>query len=141
MGGLAEPEEEEPKDAKDPYEEVTVAVVDYGSDSDYEEGQGSQGPAEEEAVSQEEAISEREMPAHLKKKGATARPKNATQFEQTWTDTLRGDLPGRAALIRTITPVGLGNLLKAGLEADLFTGILQVANGFMLLEESVEVLV
>lgn len=139
--GLAEPEEEQPKEAKDPYEEMSLDVVDYGSDSDYEEVQGSQGAVEEEEESQqEEGIPAREMPAHLKKKGAMARPKNATQFEQTWTDTLKGDLAGRAALIRAITPVGLGNLLKAGLEADLFTGILEVANGFMLLEEALEVL-
>jgi len=137
----AEEEEEEATDARDPYEEVAVDAADYGSDSDYEEVQGSQGQEEEEeAAVQEEALQAREMPAHLKKKGATARPKNATQFEQTWSDTLKGDMPGRAALIRAITPVGLGNLLKAGLEADLFTDVLEVANGFMMLEEALEVL-
>merc|ERR1719174_1791327 len=96
---------------------------------------------EEREAAQAEAVAAREMPAHLKKKGALAVPSNATQFEQVWTDTLKGDMQGRAAYVRSITPVKLGTLLKAGLETELFSDILEVANGFMLLEEGLDVLV
>jgi len=85
--GLAEEIVELEEEKKDPYTTMEIAAVDYGSDSDYEVEEGSasnvlkvEEPEEEEVI--EEAIQAREMPAHLKKKGATSNPKNATQFEQ-----------------------------------------------------------
>merc|ERR1711907_19674 len=131
--GRAEEEEEE-----DQFVDVNVEVVDEGSDSDYEEVKATPETATSDPVSSVEA---REMPDHLKKKGALATPKNATQFEQVWNDTLAADMPGRAAYVRAVTPAKLGALLKEGVEADLFSSLLQTAEGFMLMEEAVDVLV
>jgi len=137
--GLEEAEEEE----VDPYTTMEVTVVDYGSDSDYETMEDPNlpdlEPAEEEK--QDMALQAREMPAHLRKRSALSIPKNATQFEQEWQNTLAGDLPGRASYISQITPIKLGVLLKQGIEAEVFSDILQVANTSMLAEEAIDVLV
>lgn len=136
-------EEEDLEETSDPYETVSVEAVDYGSDSDYEDAEAVrvEEEADAEAVRKVKAMEAREMPAHLKKKGALAMPKNATQFEQVWSDTLKKDMPGRAAYLRTITPAGLSSLLKAGVEADLFSSLLETSNGFMLMEEALDMLV
>merc|ERR1712118_546672 len=90
---------------------------------------------------EDQTVQAREMPAYLKKKNELVVPKNATQFEQIWNDTLAGDMPSRAAFISKITPIKLGVLLKQGIEADVFSSILQVASTYMLADEAVDVLV
>lgn len=132
-------EVEEEVEKIDPYEEATVEVVEYGSDSDYDLVETSTEEPKSNEV--QHTVEAREMPAHLKRKGALAIPQNATQFEQVWNDALGSDMTGRAAYLRAITPAKLGALLKEGVEADLFSSILLTAESFMLMEEAVDVLV
>eukprot|EP00656_Telonema_subtile_P044922 TRINITY_DN5118_c0_g1_i2.p1 TRINITY_DN5118_c0_g1~~TRINITY_DN5118_c0_g1_i2.p1 ORF type:complete len:454 (-),score=156.29 TRINITY_DN5118_c0_g1_i2:149-1510(-) len=118
-----------------------VTVVDCGSDSDYDDAPTNSKPVKKQEVPESvEDKSRKEMLAQLVEPDELPLPRSSTQFEHVWGNVLKGNLKGQAGYLSRLGAEGFKQLFQQGVEAELFSGLLEVAASSMPAPEAYEIL-
>eukprot|EP00658_Telonema_sp_P-2_P003109 TRINITY_DN11142_c0_g1_i20.p1 TRINITY_DN11142_c0_g1~~TRINITY_DN11142_c0_g1_i20.p1 ORF type:complete len:436 (+),score=154.28 TRINITY_DN11142_c0_g1_i20:191-1498(+) len=135
---------EEPEDDEhaDTVVLTKISVTEYGSDSEYEDDAATNAPTTKPSDLQPaHQPARKELLSQLVDPGELALPQSSTHFEHVWSNVLKGNLQARAAWLDKMGTDVLGRLFKQGIEAELFSGLLEVAGSCMPPQQAYEILI
>ena len=95
---------------------TTFSVVDYNTDSDYDDCAPAPTRASKKHVAEETTVEKAPQPLLQPELHELPVPSTGTQFEHTWTRVLRGNASGRAEYLRAVSAIGLTTLFQEGHE-------------------------
>merc|ERR1712166_194604 len=119
---------------------TTFSVVDYNTDSDYDDCAPASTRVSKKHVAEETTVEKAPQPLLQPELHELPVPSTGTQFEHTWTRVLRGNASGRAEYLRAVSAIGLTTLFQEGVESDLYSGLLETTASEMPAPEAYEFL-
>merc|ERR1711865_378414 len=138
---LGLPVEEEEEEAEIVIPLTAVSVVDYNTDSDYDDDAPVSRPKKN--VKQAATVDSTEkvpQPLLQPELHELPVPNSSTQFEHTWERVLCGNPSGRAEYLRAVNAQGFASLFQEGMESDLYSGLLETCASAMPAAEAYEFL-